>query len=150
MQSPDLNYRPDWGVSSKEIYKRPTAANANPEPKVQVELGSIEDRDLVMGHAVNLNNNATMEIVVPDRLKLVAGRLENYAFRYRTQAKELAKGKKEMEAKTQIRFDNTKEGLVLGIRSKSDKWKFYTPENLPKLPYDQADSAEGIVCPDDD
>ena len=130
-------------AASKEIYKRPIPGSTTLTPKTQIELKSIEDRDMIMGHAVNLTKNASIEPVFPDSLKLAAGSLEHFAFRYRSQSNQLTGGKKEV--KTQVRYDNTKKGLVLGIREgKDQKWQFYAPNRLPKLPNDAKDM-EGIV-----
>ena len=58
-------------------------------------------------------------------------------------SKVMANGDKDREVKTQVRFDNLKEGLVLGVRQGAmGKWEFFPPGKLP--PTDDLDSMEGV------
>ena len=94
--------------------------------------------------------STAVEIVIPDKLKVMAARLEKYAYRYRMEAKEKSKGKKELEAKTQVCFSNVRQGLVLALRkTKEDKWEFHEYKNLPKL-NDENEPMDGIVQGDDE
>ena len=44
----------------------------------------------------------------------------------------MANGDKDRDVKTQVRFDNLKEGLVLGVRQGAmGKWEFFPPGKLP-------------------
>ena len=56
---------------------------------------------------------------------------------------------KKKKAKTQVRFNNIKDNLVLGVRGGKDMpWKFYQPGKLPKLAPDtsgfETESMDGI------
>ena len=138
-------------ANEKEIFPRklPSHRVQNKDLKVQVEFESIEERDLVMSYAINLKNPNNIEIVIPDRLKILGVKLEHFAYRYRNESKARARGNKNKEAKTQLRLDNESESLVLGIRERKDKkWNFYTLENLPKL--DSALPTAGIPMASDE
>ena len=87
-----------------------------------------------MSFAPNLSGRATMDIVIPDSLRVIQVRLEHFAYKYRKASKERANGDKDLEAKTQVRLDNQAEGLVLGIRdTKEARWEFFSESRLPKL-----------------
>ena len=108
-------------LSCKQVFKRPSmsAQKFVPPPKqIQIELDSQEDRDMIMSHAINLSGGATVEIVVPDRLKILAAKLEHYAYKLRAESKKKSGGDKDLEAKIQVRYDNQRTSLVLAVRKK--------------------------------
>ena len=97
-------------------------------------MESIDDRDIVMSYAVNLNGGSNIETVIPDKLRVLQVRLEHFAYKYRKASKDRAAGDKDREAKTQVRLDNHSESLVLGIREARDgDWEFFKEYQLPKL-----------------
>ena len=67
--------------------------------------------------------------------------------------KEWSGGDKSKYVKTQVRFDNLKEDLVLGVREgKDEPWKFYPPTKLPKVELDlddDTDSRDGVSVVDE-
>ena len=104
----------------------PHRANSTKKQKVEVEMETIDDRDIVMSYAINLNGGASIETVIPDKLRVLQVRLEHFAFKYRRASKQRAGGNKDQEARTQIRLDNHSESLVLGIRDTKDgNWEFF-------------------------
>ena len=103
--------------------------------KFQVEFGLIDDRDMISSYAIHLKGKASIDVVVPDSLKVTRTRLEHYAFKFRQCSKELAGNDKSQIARTQIRLDNMSENVLLGIRrTKESKWEFTTWDNRPPLP----------------
>ena len=97
-------------------------------------METIDNRDVIMSYAMNLTGQASMDIIIPDFLRVNQVRLEHFAYKYRKASKDRAMGVKENEAKTQVRLDNQSEGLVLGIREwKESRWEFFSEEKLPKL-----------------
>ena len=121
-------------VEEKNLPPHRARARTAKGPKVEVEMETIDDRDLIMSYAVNLNGSSNIEIVVPDKLRVLQVRLEHFAFKYRRASKERAAGNKDREARTQIRLDNQLESLVLGIRDeKEGAWEFFSESRLPKL-----------------
>ena len=73
-------------------------------------------------------------MVIPNSLKTEALKLEHFAFKYRQRSKEESGGDKDKEARTQIRLDTLREGLLLGIREQRDKdWVFFKPSELPEV-----------------
>lgn len=99
-------------------------------PRTKIELGSIDKRDMVMSHATNLSIGTSVDIVVPDHLKVTAMKLDHHAFKMRKMSKMASNGVKENEIKTQVRFNNKSENLVLGVRTDGE-WEFFQPGNLP-------------------
>ena len=68
------------------------------------------------------------------------------AYKYRSQARKTSEG-----CKTQVRFSNKCEGLVLAIRrGKDENWDFYEADRLPRLPDDKANDSEDLSEADDD
>ena len=64
-------------------------------------------------------------------------RLDHHA--YMLHKRSSASGDPDEEIKTQVRFDNQTEGLVLGVRKGRDgEWEFFPPGGLPPT-----------GCPDD-
>ena len=79
-----------------------------------------------MSYASNLKKGASVDIVVPDHLKITARKLEHKAYKLRQMSKTNAAGDDDKIIKTQVRFDNVRENLVLGIRSSRDaSWEFF-------------------------
>ena len=109
-----------------------------------MQFKTIEDRNLVISYATNLGgSDGNVEIVIPDRLQTLQKRLEHYAYRYRKESRELAAGKKELVAKTQLRLDNMSDTLLLGIRESRDaEWTFYKQKDLPKLQDDDSSDTD--------
>ena len=121
-------------VEIEQIFARnlPPHRRKNAGPKCRVQLKSIDHRDLLMSYASNLKRGSSIDITIPDHLRIMARKLEHKAYRLRQMSKINAMGDKDKVIKTQIRFDNSKEGLVLGIRSSKDAdWEFYPPDKLP-------------------
>ena len=113
--------------------------------RTQFEMSTIEERDLLVSFASNLKGGASIDIVIPDTLRSLAARFDHYAYRYRQQAK-----LEKREAKTQGRFCNKFDTIVLGIRpDKEARWDFYPFEKLPKLASADNESMEGFVRVDD-
>ena len=112
----------------------PVAKCIRKKRKKHTTLETIDDRDIVMSYAVNLNGGASIETVIPDKLRVLQVRLEHFTFKYRRASKQRAAGNKDQEARTQIRLDNHSESLVLGIRDTKDgNWEFFNESRLPKL-----------------
>ena len=68
----------------------------------------------VASYAVNLSGNGNIGLVIPDKLQILATKMEHYAFKIRQKSKELH-ADKDKHVKTQLRQDNMSESLVLGI-----------------------------------
>ena len=120
---------------------------ADNRPKAQIELKTIDQRDLVMSFATNLSKGVNIDMVIPCHLKVTAMKLKYHAFKLRKTSKIMAAGDKDRFAKTQVRFDNLKEDLVLGVRDgKDEPWVFYPPSKLPKIGLDteEMDETDGI------
>ena len=66
-----------------------------------------------MSYASNLKKGASVDIVVPDHLKITARKLEHKAYKLRQMSKTNAAGDDDKIIKTQVRFDNVRENLVL-------------------------------------
>ena len=85
-----------------------------------------------MSYASNLKRGASNDITMPDHLKITARKLEHRAFKLRQMSKVNAAGDKDKIIKTQLRYGNDKEDLVLGVRSSTDAtWEFFPPRKLP-------------------
>ena len=111
--------------------------------KRQVVFGSVDERDAVFSYAANLTAGASMDVVIPDNLKTEAMRLEHFAYKYRQKAKESAQGDTNLEARTQIRLDSMREGLLLGIRDKKEApWTFFQPKELPDMDDTESEDSE--------
>ena len=69
-------------ANEKEIFPKKVPAHRmqKKDLKVQVEFESIEERDLVMSYAINLQNPNNVEIVIPDRLKILGGQARTLCF----------------------------------------------------------------------
>ena len=120
----------------KEVSERnlPPHRQATSAKKVEIEMETIDNPDIILSYAMNLTGQAGMDIVVPDFLRVNQVRLEHFAYKYRKASKGRAMGIKDNEAKTQVRLDNQSEGLVLGIREQKDsRWEFFSEDRLPKL-----------------
>ena len=72
---------------------------ADKRPKVKIELKTIDQRDLVMSFASNLDKGVNMDMVVPCHLKVTAMRLEHHAFKIRQESKGMAGGGQEQICK---------------------------------------------------
>ena len=92
-----------------------------------------------------------MDMVVPDRLRAIAGKLEHFGYKFREESKKRAKGNKDMVAKTQVRFDSRAANLIIAIRrTKEHSWEMYGVKNLPKLPIDDNEPMDGYEQVDDE
>ena len=132
--------------SAREVFEKklPSHRKKSTKPKLQIELHTVEDRDLILSYASNLKGAASIDIVIPDKLLVLAGKLDHYAYKVRQRSKEDSGGKKDLETKTQVRLDNKAESLVLGIRrGKGAKWEFYNRDNLPTLSDSEDEDGEG-------
>ena len=68
----------------EQVFARnlPAHRQTTAKPKVQIELRSIEQRDLLMSFASNLSSGNSIDIVIPDHLKVTARKLEHHAVSY--------------------------------------------------------------------
>ena len=70
--------------------------------------------------------------------------MEHFAFKYRQRSKEMAQGKNDQVARTQLRLDTMREGLLLGIReTKEASWEFYRKKDLPDLESTSEEESSG-------
>ena len=97
-----------------------------------------------MSYASNLKSGASVDLVVPDHLRLTVTKLEHHAYKLRMTSKDSSGGDKTREIKTQARINNVREGMFLGVRKDKDSlWQFYQPDKLPKLSAaDQTDTSD--------
>ena len=128
----------------KPFLDRKRLANKNKIKKTTITLSTIDERDAIFTYASNLTSGASMDVVIPDSLKVAAMNLEHFAYKYRQRSKESSGGDKSMEARTQIRLDTMKEGLLLGIRdTKESEWTFFKPSELPDVESSEEESTDG-------
>ena len=104
-------------VDSRSIFERnlPPNKQKDKRPKTQMQLKTIDQWDIVMSYAVNLGQGANLKMVIPCHLKVTAKRLEHHAFKLRQQSKQMSGKDRNKWTKTQVCFDNLKNGLVLGV-----------------------------------
>ena len=55
--------------------------------RVRLTFGSMYDRDLLMSHAVNLPENSSVELVIPDHLQSLKRYLDRFAYQVRNRAR---------------------------------------------------------------
>ena len=104
-----------------------------------------------MSYASNLKGGASIDITIPDHLKIVAQKLEHRGFKLRQMSKINAAGDPDKLVKTQVRYDNDREGLVLGVRSSKDaSWQFFPPGKLPPLGQTAAELESSDTNEDED
>ena len=90
-------------------------------------MKSRDQRDLIMSFASNLKIGASIDTVIPDFLRVTAMRLDHHAFKLRRMSRAMS-GDGDSKIKTQVRFDNQTEGVVLGVRKGKDgDWEFFPP-----------------------
>ena len=77
--------------------------------KVKLYFGSMYDRDLVMGHAYNLPEEHSLELVFPDYLQSLKRFMDRFAYRIRKQARDIH----ETRFSTAIRMDDAQQSLYL-------------------------------------
>ena len=146
-------------LSMEEVFQRnlPPNKQKDKRPKAQILLKTVDQRDMIMSYATNLSKGANVEMVIPCHLKVTARRLEHHAYKIRQASKEMAGNDKEKITKTQVRFDNLKDDLVLGIREGKDvPWKFLPMNKLQKLvpesdssDSDSVESMDGLATAND-
>ena len=103
------------------------------ENRVRVTFASIADRDLVLGHAMHLPKDHSVDVVIPDFLQPLKRYLEKFAYKIRTKAKEVHNTK----FSTSIRMDDVEMSLFLATREKGlEKWKHYTRSQLEAMDED--------------
>ena len=96
-------------------------------------FASIAERDLVLGHAMHLPKDHSVDIVIPDYLQPLKRYLEKFAFKIRTKAKTVHKTK----FSTSIRMDDLEMSLFLATREKgTERWKHYTRGQLELMDKD--------------
>ena len=94
--------------SSKRLFKKPNAKSPN-RCQTVVTFGSIYARDLVMGHASNLPEGCSIDIVIPDYLLSLKKYMDHFAFKVRRHTRVSHQTK----FSTSIRMDDVERTLYL-------------------------------------
>ena len=116
----------------KKVFEKPAGRkkSSTKKNKVKLTFGSIYHRDLVMGHAVNLPEDSSIELVIPDHLQPLNRYLERFAYRVRKRGREVHDSK----FSTAIRMDDADSTLLLAIREQgNDGWDHYNRDELEQL-----------------
>ena len=67
--------------------------NGEENKKVMLTFGSMDQRDLVLGHSTYLPQDCSVEIVIPDYLQSLKRFLEKFAYKVRNKARTVHKKK---------------------------------------------------------
>ena len=113
-------------ITSVKAFTERKKINRPQKERAIALFSSIDERDAVFSYATELENGNSVDIVIPDHLKTEAMKLDHFAYKYRMRSREKSQGKKDEEARTQLRLDTMREGLILGIRDKkAAEWVFF-------------------------
>ena len=100
------------------------------EKGAHITFSSIYEQDLMMSFASNLPKDLSVEVVIPDHQLMLKRYLDNFAYIFRTHARENNLDKKFPS----IRLEDSDQTLVLPVKdSKNQSWKSYTREELRSL-----------------
>ena len=104
-------------------------------------LGSMYDRDLIMGHASNLSEDHLIELVIPDYLQSLKKFLDRFAYRVRKRARDIH----ETRFSTAIRMDDEVQSLFLAVREQGEEdWMHYTKEEIEDMDGDLTEIRGGF------
>ena len=116
-------------VAMKKIFQKPGQKAKNGCQTI-VTLSSIDERDLVMGHASNLPQNCSIDLVIPDYLQSLRRYLDKFAYKVRRHARVSHRTKLSMS----IHMDDIEQTLYLATREAGESdWIFYSQEDLKDL-----------------
>ena len=84
-------------VACEEIFKRnlPPGRKKDNRPKTQIQLKTVDQRDLIISYATNLRGGVNVEMVISCHLKVTARKLEHHAYKIRQVSKDAAGSDKE-------------------------------------------------------